>query len=333
MKDRSPVVRRDSAGARGGSDPEGSLPPSGLPLCFDIQQYAVHDGPGIRTLVFLKGCPLRCLWCANPESQSFRRDIRQLFSRCRGCLRCATACAAGATTGAPGSPPVVQRQTCSACTTYACAEACPERALLVVGRPLSAAECLAIVGRDLPFYRNSGGGLTFSGGEPLCWPEFVAAVLDGCRSRGIHTVVETCGDVPPAAFEVALTLADLIYFDIKTAQPAEHLRFTGRPMAQILDNLTRVAATRRDSLVLRYPVVPGVNDHAEALRALLAIAARLRPSSVQLIPYHGFGVPKYRELGRPYSLDEALTPPAAGSLTEVQAQFAAVGITCELRGR
>ena len=172
--------------------------------------------------------------------------------------------------GPDGARPAFNRSLCLRCLGLP-RRRLSEHALLVVGREMSADECLALVARDLPFYRNSRGGLTLSGGEPLAWPAFVRAVLEGCRAR-VHTVVETAGDVAPEAMQVAIDRADAIFFDLKLADPAAHQRLTGRPLAPVLANLAAVSARRADSLVLRVPVIPTVNDAPETVAALAAIA-------------------------------------------------------------
>jgi len=193
---------------------------------------------------------------------------------------------------------------------------------------MTAAACVAAIARDLPFYRASSGGVTLSGGEPLLWPDFAEAVLTSCRERAIHSLVQTAGDVSPAAFEVALRLADLIYFDIKVADGAAHERWTGRPWAHIGSNLARVAAERPEALVLRAPIVPGVNDDEASIGALVQLAVDHRPLGVQLVPYHGLGVGKYAELDRSYALDPRLAPPSPASLQDIAQKFRRAGLTC-----
>jgi pyruvate formate lyase activating enzyme len=295
---------------------------------LDIQHYAVHDGPGIRTAVFLKGCPLRCVWCANPESQRSEPELRHRAARCSGCLSCAAACPAGAIDRGPTGLARIARGACASCRARPCVAHCPEGALVLAGQLMTAAACLDAVGRDLPFYRASGGGVTVSGGEPLLWPDFTRALLAGCRERAIPCLVETAGDVTPAAWDVALQLAELIYFDVKAADDAVYEQLTGRRPERVWCNLARVAAERPEALVLRAPIVPGVNDDEASLAALVELAAAHRPIAVQLVPYHGLGVGKYAELDRPYPLARELGPSSPAALRAIADRFRRAGLTC-----
>ncbi len=192
-----------------------------------MQHYAVHDGPGIRTLVFLKGCPLSCAWCANPESQSLLPEIRQVRARCARCLRCARACPSRAIS-APDGEPRLDRSRCLTCRGHECAAVCPEHALLTAGREWTVDELVDRVARDADFYRNSGGGVTFSGGEPLAQPDFLLAALERCRAIGIHTAVETCGYAARDQVAAVEPLVDLFLDDLKVADPARHRARTCR---------------------------------------------------------------------------------------------------------
>lgn len=221
-------------------------------IVFDIEKFAVHDGPGIRTVVFLKGCPLRCLWCHNPESQSFEQETMA---------------------GVNGGPPET------------------------VGRAMTVDEVMASVRKDKPFYDSSGGGLTVSGGEPLAHFEFTRALLAAAKAEGMNTAVETSGFAPRGRFEALLPLVDLWLWDVK-APPDLHEKLTGVPAAPILDNLAFIA-TRGAEIVLRCPLVPGVNDSDAAL-AHIANLAETTPGvrRIDIEPYHPMGEGKNRRLGR-----------------------------------
>jgi len=186
-------------------------------IVFDLQRFSLHDGPGIRSLLFLKGCPLRCPWCCNPESQAFAPELLVDRSACLGCRRCLADCPSGAAALTPEGPGVDRRR-CRACG--GCAERCPSGARCLAGRPITVAEALAELLRDLPFFRNSGGGVTLGGGEPLAQPGFAEALLRACRARGLHTAVETCGHVPWEALDRIRPWTDLILYDVKHADPA-----------------------------------------------------------------------------------------------------------------
>jgi pyruvate formate lyase activating enzyme len=294
-------------------------------MLFDIQHYAVHDGPGIRTLVFLKGCPLRCAWCANPESQRPAPEVRHLSARCRACLRCADACPRGAI-AAIGGVPRIQRDRCAGCDRTDCVAACPERALVRAGEEWSLDDVIARVAADRDFYRNSGGGVTFSGGEPFAQARFLLAALARCRSLGIHTAVETCGHASPDDLDTAEPLVDLFLFDLKVADPDRHRALTGTGNALILDNLRQLAGRGADRIVVRVPVVPGLTDSAANVEALASLTASLGIARAELCAYHPLGRAKYVELGLPEPPDPPAPTPEA--LERVADAFVTRGVAC-----
>jgi pyruvate formate lyase activating enzyme len=296
-------------------------------MVFDIQHYAVHDGPGIRTLVFLKGCPLRCAWCCNPESHSALPQLRHRIARCRGCLRCASVCPRGAVSVAAGRPRF-ERRTCLACTARECLEACPENALQVTGEELTLDAVVARVVADLPFYRNSGGGVTFSGGEPFAQPAFLLAALARCRALGIHTAVETCGQAPSELVRAAEPLVDLFLFDIKVVDPRRHQELTGVDNRLILDNLGFLARHARDKVVLRLPLIPACTDEDGNLEAIAALALELGLERMCLEPYHSLGHGKYAELGLPSPEDPGMLAP--DRVDRIAADLGSRGLACEL---
>lgn len=252
-------------------------------LVFDIMRFALHDGPGIRTTVFLKGCPLRCDWCHNPESQSPGPSLLFFEERCRGCGDCASVCPHGLTE-------------CEACGR--CAEVCLTGARRRAGRATSVAEVLAEVERDRIFYDESGGGMTLSGGEPLAQPLFAEALLGACRARRIHTALDTCGMASAGTLLRVAAQADLVLYDVKLVDDALHRRHTGASNQLILDNLRVLAETGRP-VVVRYPLIPGVNDGEAALSDLAGLLAALGLCRLDLLPYHPNGIDKYRRLGLP----------------------------------
>ena len=287
---------------------------------FNIQKFCVNDGPGIRTTVFLKGCPLRCLWCHNPESN---RAVPELFfdgEKCSRCGRCAAVCPKGVhSVTAEGHD--LLRDRCMACG--ACAKACLNDALETVGYEITAEDALKEVSRDELFYKNSGGGMTVSGGEPFAQPEFTLALLSGAKSRGYHTCVETCGYAPTELLERAAAVTDLFLFDYKLTDPELHKRYTGVSNDRILANLHRLDALGAPT-VLRCPIIPTVNDTPEHFAGIAATANSLaHVTGIDIEPYHPLGSGKSRRLGRAYALD-ALTFPSddtvAGWIDVIRAQ-------------
>ena len=303
-----------------------SASPEPAGLLFNIMRFATHDGPGIRTTVFFKGCPLECWWCHNPESQSFLPDRLYFEERCRHCLDCAAACPQQAIHEIDGT-----LRTSDACVLCGeCAEVCMTEARQIAGRRYTVGELLAEIERDLVFYEESGGGVTLSGGEPVLQPAFAAAVLDGCRERGIPTAIETCGFAQPGPFREVALRANLVLFDLKLVDEAGHRRYTGASNHRILANLEDLVARGRP-VTVRIPVVPGINDGEPTTAAFADYLGRLRPFRVELLPYHRIGSEKYRRLGREYRLAE--TPqPAAEALAAMRGALERAGLQVVLRG-
>lgn len=271
---------------------------------FDIQRYSLHDGPGIRTVVFLKSCPLACVWCANPESQNALPELMLTSSPCLACCECERACPRKAIAIEPssnGNPgPVIDWDVCDDCLR--CASACVTGTLTGVGQVRSTQEILETIRLDQPFYTRSGGGVTLSGGEPTAQADFARAILEGCKRLGIHTVVETSGMCPWESLASLLPGTDLIYFDVKHLDPLAHERHTGKPNARILANLKHLVVEPVETIV-RLPLVPGFNDDDDHLSLLAAFITTLeRRLAIQLIPFHQLGSAKYQRLGRSYAL-------------------------------
>ncbi|HSD09716.1 MAG TPA: glycyl-radical enzyme activating protein [Candidatus Binatia bacterium] len=267
---------------------------------FDIERCAIHDGPGIRTLVFLKGCPLRCLWCANPESQRRAPELMFHEKDCDLCGRCIPLCPEHALSIGTGQALAIDWALCTNCG--ACCDVCPSRAVRIVGRQMSVGELVEEIEKDRPFYRRSGGGVTLGGGEPTLQAAFAAALLAELRRRFLHTAIETCGYALPEALLRVVEHCDLVYFDVKSLDPETHAALTGVGNDVILENLRRVA--ERTPVVVRIPVVPGCTDVELNIRRTTEFVARLGPNvqRIELLPYHSFGETKYRRLGRPYPL-------------------------------
>ncbi len=278
-------------------------------VVWDIRKYSLHDGPGIRTTVFLKGCPLSCRWCCNPESQVAAPEITWIRERCLSCDTCLHACERDAISVDRSGRRHVDRVRCDLCEE--CAKRCPGGSMTIVGRARSVDDVLREVGQDAIFYSRSGGGLTLSGGEPLAQAAFAAELLRRYKADyvGYHTTVETCGE---AAWEDVALVAphvDLFLYDIKHMDAFEHRRLTGAGNERILENAARLAASGA-SLVVRMPVVPDRNDDEENLRRTADFALSvLQVDRIDLLPYHRLGEPKYSRLGRSYYLADV---PAAG---------------------
>ena len=297
-------------------------------ILFDIQHYAVHDGPGIRTLVFLKGCPLRCPWCSNPESHHRGPELRHVRARCQGCGRCAVACPLSAIVPGPDGRPVIDRRACALCDRRDCLGACPEGALQNVGFEAGAEEVVARVAADADFYRNSGGGVTFSGGEPFFQADFLMEALGRCRDLGIPTAVSTAGLADPKILAAAEPLIDLFLFDVKMIDPVRHRRHTGAENETILENLRTLAGRGAHKIRVRVPIVPGFTDDEDNLNAIADLLVDCGLRSLILQPYHGLGVSKYADLG--YPPPPAIEPPGREALERAVARFKVRGIICRV---
>ncbi|MBN1669780.1 MAG: glycyl-radical enzyme activating protein [Kiritimatiellae bacterium] len=272
---------------------------------FDIQRFSLHDGPGIRTTVFFKGCPLRCLWCHNPESVSPQPVLAFYRDRCVRCGACAKACPNGAHELRDDAH-LLHRDRCRACG--ACAAVCPVRALELVGRNATVADVMAVVARDSAYYAESGGGVTVSGGEPLMQPAFLAALLQACRSKGYHTCVETAGFAQGKAVEALVELADCIFLDYKTGEAEAARNWIGQPCDRILRNLALIC-NRHTHVHLRCPIVPSVNDTDAHFQAIADLAARYpNIRQVELLPYHDTAKAKYERFGLPNPLTGIAVP-------------------------
>jgi pyruvate formate lyase activating enzyme len=295
---------------------------------FDIKKFAVHDGPGIRTTVFLKGCPLHCTWCHNPESQAFGPQLAHFPRNCIGCGKCIEVCPQAAVRPtAEGN--VVDRTLCDNCGL--CAGTCYAEALVMHGRKVTVAEVIAEVDKDRPFYENSGGGMTLSGGEPLAQPEFALALLREARRVGLRSVIDTSGVVRWSVLEEAARLSDLILYDLKTLDPERHREATGRRNRRLLANLQRLAQGSTP-IHLRVPVIPGFNDDEEQLAAMARLAREIPAvQEVELLRYHRLGEGKYAALGLSCPTS-GLEPPSDEKMGRLGEAVRSVGVECTIDG-
>lgn len=298
-------------------------------LVFDVKRFSIHDGPGIRTTVFLKGCPLHCAWCHNPESQDTKPDVMLRPGRCIGCGACIEVCPEQAVSRNDDGVVVTDRARCLRCGT--CADTCYAEARERVGETRTVAELLETIGRDRGFYDESGGGMTLSGGEPLLQRDFAANLLIACQAHGIHTAVDTSGAVPWKAFEATTPHTDLFLYDIKHMDDAAHREATGASNRRILENLRRLSGRGHD-IVLRFAVIPGFNDDEDNLRRTAAFAAGLpRRHPVSLLPYHGAAEDKYKRLGQSYTLGR-LRPPGDDRIADIAAILEGYGLEVSTGG-
>jgi pyruvate formate lyase activating enzyme len=294
---------------------------------FEIERFALHDGPGIRTTVFLKGCPLSCPWCANPESQSGRKQLMHFPNLCVACGACARACPTG-TAVLKREGIAFDRQQCVGCET--CARVCPAGAIRFSGARMTPEAILDEVLRDLAYYEKTGGGMTVSGGEPLAQREGLTALLDLARKAGLHTAVETSGQASAEALDAVLERADLILFDLKHCDPDVFTRVTGGDLGLILKNLARAAQSGR--VIVRIPVIPGFNTDEATLTGILRLAAARGVREAHLLPYHVLGRNKYPQLGMEYGWN-ATQPLDKSELTPWIERAASLGMTLKIGGK
>ncbi len=298
-------------------------------VIFDFKRYAIHDGPGIRTTVFFKGCPLNCPWCHNPEGKLPTPEFMWTKDRCLGCGDCVASCPGGVISFVDGSIQL-DDDLCNLCGI--CASVCMADALETVGEEMTVMQVMEEVERDSAFFEESGGGVTFSGGEPLAQPEFLASLLKECRRRGIHTAVDTSGYVDTERLLGFSERVDLFMYDLKVMDPERHRRYTGVSNALILKNLKELSKAG-SNVVVRVPLIPGVNDDDGNIRELGELLLTLRNvKDVSLLPYHKAGVEKQRRLTR--SKDSIFTsvPPPQERLEEIMAYLENFGLNVKIGG-
>ena len=295
-------------------------------VVFDIQRYSIHDGPGIRTIVFLKGCPLACQWCCNPESQNPKPSVMFQKSICVGCGKCVEACPQGAISTRNFG--LVDQSRCTGCG--ACVAVCPSGALTMKGRAMTVWQVMQELQKDATNYRRSGGGVTLSGGEPLVQSEFALELLKACKEKGWSTAMETTGHAPKEVVEKVMPFVDHALVDIKAVDPEVHRHRTGVSNRLILENALRISTIT--SAVVRVPLIFGVNSDAESIEAIGRFA-KLMPgvTTVHLLPYHTYGENKYEMLGRQYPL-AGNSPVPAETVDMLKGRVEGMGLRCVIGG-
>lgn len=260
---------------------------------FNIMRYSVEDGPNVRTTVFLKGCPLRCRWCHNPESRSGRKELVFRAERCIACGECVKACPQEAIVEADGGLRTLTER-CDLCGK--CIEVCCSEARYIIGREVTVDEVMPEIRKDIPFYEESGGGVTFSGGEPLMQPEFLEELLKACKAEEIHTAVDTCGAADFEIFKLIAPFVDLYLYDLKLLDDVRHERETGISNTRILGNLSKLCETDA-KVTIRIPIIPDINDDDGNISALGSYISTLASvPDIQILPFHEAGMEKFRLL-------------------------------------
>jgi pyruvate formate lyase activating enzyme len=297
-------------------------------MVFDIKKFSLHDGPGIRTTVFFKGCPLRCWWCHNPEGLAPERERVFRASRCIRCEACLAACTYGAISR-DGDGVSTDGEKCALCG--ACVRVCYAEAREIVGREMTVAQVMAEIERDIPFYDESSGGVTFSGGEPLLQRDFLLALLRACKEKEIHVALDTCGYATWEDFDSVREYVDLFLYDLKLMDDAKHRKLTGVSNELILRNLQKLSKLGHH-IILRVPIVPRINDDAENIRRIGTFAAALpRLNRVDILPYHLAAVEKYNRLEKIYGLPKT-RPPSDERMAEITQILRGFGLQVKTGG-
>jgi len=298
-------------------------------LVYDLQRFAIHDGPGIRTLVYMKGCPLNCLWCSSPQSQKPSPEILHVELNCKKCGRCVEACPIEVIKLSEKEGIKIDRELCTSCGQ--CVETCLNQALKLVGNHMTVEELFQEIIKDNPFYRRSNGGVTVGGGESTMQYEFVTAFLKRCKQSYIHTAMETCGYVKWEHLEKLLEYLDLVYFDIKHMDPLVHKKLTGVSNELILENVRKSSLLR--SIIIRIPLIPGYNDSDENIlnTAIFTVKLGKNLQRIELLPYHKFGTQTYGYLNREYKLAD-IEPPSDEDMIRLKEIVESCGIRAQIGG-
>ena len=300
-----------------------------IPLIFDIKRYAINDGPGIRIAIYFKGCPLRCAWCHNPESQSHKVQKLYTASKCIGAQDCIKICPEDALTLTPDGI-VTDGEKCTLCGL--CADACPTKAIEMSGKAYNAAELMEIIERERIHIEHSEGGVTFSGGEPLMYPDFLLEMLELCQKNGLHSAIDTCGYTSTETLLKVVKFTDLFLYDLKLMDPILHKKWTGKDNKLILDNLVRLAETGAD-INIRIPFIQNVNTSEKEVSEMARFIAALpgKTPLVSILPYHNIAAHKYNKLGSSYN-EFDMAEPTENEIKQAEEIFRSYGIIIEVGG-
>jgi len=298
-------------------------------IVFDIKRYAIHDGPGIRTTVFLKGCLLNCPWCHNPEGKSTEQEFMWWKERCMGCRDCQNACPNGAISF-PDDSFVLDKSKCDFCGV--CVESCYSQALKLVGEKMTVTQVIKEIEKDMAFYDESGGGASLSGGEPLLQPDFSHNLLKACKELGIHTAVDTCGHTDSDAILKISKYTDLFLYDLKVINDQKHIKFTGVSNKLILENLKKLSQNQK-RIIVRFPLVPGFNDDEKDISEIGEFISSLNiVKELSILPFHKAGMEKSKRLNKPEELNSHNHSPSDETLSEVGKRLKAFGLKIQIGG-
>lgn len=293
---------------------------------FNIQRFSVNDGPGIRTIVFLKGCPLSCAWCSNPESQNKNKELLFNIKNCTGCHKCETICKMNAINF--NNDNRIDRDKCINCGE--CVESCYPGALVISGKEMSVKEVLDELSKESVQFRRSNGGVTLSGGEPLLQDEFALEILKGCKSRGINTAIETTGYINKNIVEKVMPWVDLILLDIKTTDENKHLKYIGASNKLILEN-AKLMSDLGANIIVRVPIIPEFNCDIKSIENIAKFTKSLNNiKEIHLLPYHRFGLNKYECLGRNYMVRDDINTPSEETMLELKKIVENIGLKCNI---
>ena len=290
-------------------------------VIFDFQKYSIHDGPGIRTIVFIKGCPLSCIWCSNPESQDMKPQVVFFEKNCIDCGKCISICPRSALKKV-SELKIIDRELCDSCGK--CADGCPANAMRKWGKEYTVEEVLSEVIKDQPFYRRSGGGVTLSGGEPLTVPDFSLKLLKKLKENFINTTIETSGFGRWEDLKNLMEYTDIVLYDIKHVNPKKHKELTGVDNKLILENLKKAVESGISKIILRVPLVPGFNDAEENIKGIFELASSYKIAKINFLPYHRLGEAKYDRLGMNYKLNGLKPSPDSyylEKINKIEAQY------------